>query len=406
MNARTVRALALACACLGVTGTAAAQEPEDPFESARFRLGPVRFTPAIQITSLGHDSNVFNEVDDPKGDTTAAFGPAIELWMRPFGTRLNAKLGGQYLYFKEYGDQRAWNTSNEARWEVPLARLTPFISGTYLNTRERQGYEIDSRSRRRDDSVTAGASLLLSGKTAVVVSYRQFNVKYDEEESFLGTALADALNRREKTTRVQLRYAMTPLTTFVVDTDIGRDRFELTKLRDTDSVRVMPGFEIKPLALISGRVFVGFRQFKPLTETLPEYRGVVASVKATYIRTSTRFELKVDRDLAYSYEPTRPYYALLDYGLTVTQRITSAWELVGRGNRQTLAYRMLGGLDGVATPPGDKGYVFGGGLGYRLGETFRLGLDTNYYTRRSEIEGRRDYEGLRVFGSISYGIQQ
>ena len=406
MTARICRAFALLCACLGVVATAAAQEPEDPFETARFRMGPVRFTPAIQITSIGHDSNVFNEADDPRSDTTAAFGPAVELWMRPLGTRFSGKFGGQYLYFKEHGDQRAWNTNNEARWEVPLARLTPFVAGSYVNTRERQGYEIASRSRRRDDSVTAGTSLRLTGKTAFVVSFRQFNVKYDDTASFLGSALADALNRRERTTSVQFRYSLTPLTTFVIDTDIGRDRFKFTRVRDTDSVRVMPGFELKPLALISGRVFVGYRQFKPLTETLPEYRGVVASVKATYIRSSTRFEAKVDRDLAYSYEPARPYYALLDVGLTVTQRITHAWELVGRASRQTLAYRLLGAVDPSGIPPGDTGYVYGGGLGYRLGETLRLGVDTNYYTRRSELEGRRDYEGVRVFGSISYGIQQ
>ena len=57
-------------------------------------------------------------------------------------------------------------------------------------------------------------------------------------------------------------------------------------------------------------------------------------------------------------------------------------------------------------PGTDRGYVYGGGIGYRLGETFRIGFDSNYYTRRSEIEERRDFEGLRLFGSISYGIQQ
>ena len=36
----------------------------------------------------------------------------------------------------------------------------------------------------------------------------------------------------------------------------------------------------------------------------------------------------------------------------------------------------------------------------------RLGADANYYPRRSEIDGRRDYEGLRVFGSVTYGIRQ
>ncbi len=384
---------------------AAAQDTIDPFETARFRLGPVRFTPAIEVTSLGRDSNVFNEADDPKSDTTAAFGPAVQLWMRPGSTRLTAKLGGQYLYFKDYDNQRAWNTSNEARWDVPLARFTPFIEGSYVTSRDRQGYEIDSRSRRRDDSVTVGTGLRLSGNTAFVVSARRFNAKYDETESFLGTTLAEALNRREDTARMQFRYELTPFTTLVVETDLVRDRFELSQLRDTDSVRVMPGVELKPLAMISGRVFVGYRQFEPLTPSVPDYRGVVASVDATYVRNSTRFQAKVDRDLAFSYSATRPYYALLDTGLTVTQRVTQAWEIVGRGSRQSLTYRELSAGGRTGDFPSDRGYAYGGGIGYLVAETLRLGLDANYYTRRSEIEGRRDFEGLRMFGSISYGIR-
>ncbi|CAN5704814.1 hypothetical protein BH24ACI5_BH24ACI5_19340 [soil metagenome] len=406
MNSMITRVVALAFACLGAALPAAAQDTPDPFETARFRLGPVRFTPAIQITSLGRDSNVFNEADDPRSDTTAAVGPAVQIWMRPAGTRLSVKFGGQYLYFKEHDNQRGWNSSSEGRWEVPLSRLTPFISGSYINSRERQGYEIDSRSRRRDASGTAGSSLRLSGRTSFIVSFSRFDAKYDDEEAFLGTTLADALNRREDTTRVQFRYVLTPLTTFVVDTDVGRDRFKVTPLRNADSIRVMPGFEIKPLALISGRVFVGYRQFDPLTAALPDYRGVVAAVEATYVRGSTRFEGRVDRDVAYSFEAARPYYALFDLGLTVTQRVTNAWELVGRGSRQTLAYRQVTSLDTPLAPASDRGHTFGGGIGYLVAETFRLGMDVNYYTRRSQFEGRRDYEGLRVFGSISYGIQQ
>lgn len=403
----TARALALALACLSTSVPASAQTTtDDPFETARFRLGPVRFTPAIEITNLGRDSNVFNESDDPKSDTTAAFGPAVQIWMRPAGTRLSARFGGQYLYFKDFANQRAWNTNNEARWEVPLARLTPFVAGTYVNSRERAGYEIDSRARRKDDSVALGTELRLSGKTAFVLSVHRFNARYDRAESFLGTTLAEALDRREEAARVQLRYALTPLTTFVVNTEAGRDRFRYATVRDTDSLRVMPGFELNPAALISGRVFVGYRQFEPLDDVLPAYRGVVAAVEATYIRGATRFELKVDRDLAYSYQALRPYYALLDTGITVTQRVTQAWELVGRTSRQSLAYRQLE-VPGAPEDPGtDRGYVFGGGVGYLLGETFRLGFDTNYYTRRSELEERRDYEGLRLFGSISYGIRQ
>ena len=405
MRSVLVRALALACALSSVAVPAAAQTIEDPYETARFRLGPIRFTPAIEITSVGHDSNVFNEADNPKSDTTAAFGPTVQLWMRPGGTRLMARLGGQYLYFKEFKDQRAWNTRNEAKWEVPLARLTPYVEGAYVNSQERQGYEIDARARRHDDSFGFGSGLRLSGKSEVVVGFKRTNIEYASDESFLGTVLADGLNRREDVTRVQFRYALTPLTTFVVDTDVARDRFELTSLRDTDSIKVMPGFDIKPMALISGRVFVGYRQFEPLSAAVPDYRGLAAEVDATYVRGSTRFEAKVNRDLAFSYEALRPYYQLLDAGLTVTQRVTQAWEIVGRGSRQTLSYRQLAGL-GSPDAGVDRGYVVGGGVGYRVGEVLRLGADANYYTRRAEVEGRRDYEGLRVFGSIMYGIRQ
>ena len=400
------RALALACACLGAGVSASAQEPDDPFETARFRLGPIRFTPMLEITSVGHDSNVFNEAEDPKSDTTAAFGPTVQLWIRPAGTRLSARVGGQYLYFREFANERAWNTRNELRWEVPLSRLTPFVEGGFINSQERQGYEIDARARRQDDFLAVGSALRVSGKTSFVVSFRRGNVEYDEDASFLDSSLGVALNRREDLTRVQFRYALTPLTTLVVDTDVARDRFELSPVRDADSIRVLPGFELNPLALISGRVFVGFRQFAPLSADVPEYRGIVASVDATYILGGgTRLQFKVDRDVAYSYEGQRPYYALLDTGLTVTQRVTHAWELVGRASRQALAYRQLRSL-GVEASAEDRGYIYGGGIGYRLGETVRLGADANYYTRRSEIEGRRDYEGLRVFGSVTYGIRQ
>jgi hypothetical protein len=401
----SLRALALVCAFSATAGSVQAQEPEDPYETARFRFGPIRFTPALEITSLGHDSNVFNEADNPKADTTAAFGPLVQIWMRPGGTRFTARTGGQYLYFREFANERAWNTHNEAKWEVPMARLSPFVEGRYVNTQERQGYEIDSRARRRDDAVAFGSGLRLSGKTEFVVSFRRSHVKYDEQETFLGAALAETLNRREDQTRVQFRYALTPLTTFVVDTDLLQDRFELTPLRDTDSVRVLPGFELKPLALISGRVFVGYRQFSPLSPAIPEYQGLAAAVNATYVRGSTKFDVKVDRDVFYSYELQRPYYALFDAGLTVTQRVTRSWELVGRGSRQLLSYRQLASLGDVDGGV-DRGYVYGGGIGYLAGETLRLGVDANYSTRHTEVAGRQDYEGLRVFGSIRYGIRQ
>jgi len=125
-----------------VSGRALAQEVADPAASARFRIGPLRFTPGISVTDLGLDTNVFNEVDNPKEDRTAALGPAVNFWLNLGRSRFSGKSNGQYLYFDKYANQRAWNTSNEAKWELPLARMTPFIGGAYQNTKNRSGFEI------------------------------------------------------------------------------------------------------------------------------------------------------------------------------------------------------------------------------------------------------------------------
>jgi hypothetical protein len=406
MRSRT-RLIAFVAACvLGAASGARAQADADPAEAARFRLGPVRFTPSLSLSNIGIDSNVFNEFENARRDTTAAAGPAVDYWLKLGGARLIGKSAGQYLYFRQYDNQRAWNTINDLRLEVPLARITPFAIGSHANTKNRPGFEIDSRARLRNTTLGGGANVRLSGKTALVVSGNRQTFSFDDEESFLGAELSQFLNRRSDTESVHLRMQLTPLTTFVVRGEAIQDRFDFASDRDADSYAVMPGFELRPAALISGQVFVGIRRFSTLSDTVPDFTGVVANVDAKYVLRSTQFQVRVARDLTYSYQALQPYYALTDAGLTVTQRITSKWDVVGRGARQTLAYRSVAGTSADQANRADYSWQYGGGIGYRVGEYFRLGLDALYLRRESALFDFRNYEGLRVGASITYGLPQ
>jgi hypothetical protein len=398
--------LAALCLAFGIALPARAQQPVEPSEAARFRWGALRFTPSLAITDVGIDNNVFNEAEHRKQDTTAAIGPAAALWMNLGRGRLSGKASGQYLYFKEYENQRSWNTNVDMRLQFPLVRIKPFVAGTYVNTRERPGFEIDSRARRRDQTVSIGTDIRLSGKTSFVVSAGQARFAYDKNETFLGAELARVLDRRADTETLQLRYILTPLTTFVVSTEATQDRFVIQTIRNADSIRVMPGFELKPFALISGRVGVGFRHFNALSPDVPDYNGVIASVDAQYSMAATNFHVTVNRDLNYSFEAQEPYYALTDSVLTITQRVTRVWDIVGRGGRQSLAYRRFSSLTGESSTRVDHGTLVGLGVGYRLGKTVRLGIDANYYQRESPTANLRDFEGLRVGASVSYGLPQ
>jgi hypothetical protein len=414
-----LRVIACAAACLGGAVPAshaqaplsasvplvAAQTDTDPSESARFRLGALRLTPWIAISNVGTDNNVFNESENPKRDTTAAVGPASDLWLRVGRSRLSGRVAGQYLYFNEFENQRAWNTANNLRWEVPLARLTPFVVGSLSNTKDRPGYEIDSRVRRKDRSVGGGTLLRISGKTTVAAAARRTVLEHDNTVVFNGSVLAQQLDRTTDNQELQLRVRLTPLTTFIVRGEGQQDRFTFDTRRDGNSVTVMPGFQLRPQALISGSAFVGVRRFNGATDALPDFTGVVANVDTAYTVRATQFQVRVSRDLMYSYEPRQPYFALTDAGLTVVQRITTAWDMVGRASRQTMAYRNLAGVDDLEKRV-DRSWILGGGFGYHLGESLRLGLDANYYRRESQALVFRNFEGLRVGASISYGLPQ
>ena len=276
--------------CLLLTGAAraSAQEAADPADSARFRFGPLRFTPGISLTNLGLDTNVFNEVDNPKEDRTAALGPAVNFWLSLGPSRFSGNAAGQYLYFDKYANQRAWNTSNEAKWELPLARMTPFIGGFYQNTKNRPGFEIDSRVRMTSQSVNLGTTVKLSGRSTLKLSGTRSHVAFDDQASFLGSDLSGALDQASNAEELQFRYRLTSLTTFLVTAEGFQDRFEFDALRNANSIRVMPGFEMKPSALISGKANVGYRRFDPLAPTVPKYQGFVAAVDVKYVIRATQ----------------------------------------------------------------------------------------------------------------------
>jgi len=255
------------------------------------------------------------------------------------------------------------------------------------------------------DLATLGTYVVLSGRTTLVLSGTRTTTAFGENETFLGSDLAAALNRYSDTEQLELRYRLTPLTTLVVASDAVQDRFATDRLRNTDSIAVRPGFEFKPFALISGKVSVGFRHFNVLNDRVQDYQGPVANVDASYtLTTSTQIHGTMTRDVAFSYDENFPYYALTNAGVTITQRIASAWDVVARGGWQTVGYRTLTtGVDGV--PLDERGKMYGLGVGYRLGESFRIGFDANYYRRRSQTS-TRNYDGLRAGMSLTYGISQ
>ena len=109
------------------------------------------------------------------------------------------------------------------------------------------------------------------------------------------------------------------------------DRFENQPVRDSDSVNVLPGFEFKPTALVSGKVSVGFRRFDAIDRPCRTSRSSSASstldIRGASKRSST---FKAIRNIEYSIEETQPYFVTNGGGLEVTQGIGLNWFVAAR----------------------------------------------------------------------------
>lgn len=399
-----LRVICLLAALLTPVPLRAQQEETDPSSSARFRFGPLAYTPTLALTNLGIDTNVFNEETNPKRDLTATLSPQIQAWLHLGPARLSGRAATDFVYFREYSNQRSINTQNQLRVDVPINRIKPYISGSLTSTRQRPGYEIDTRPHRTEQSVGVGVDLRVATRISVGVSASRTKTEFDADEVFRGTNLRAALNRKLESATATMRFALTPLTTFVILADAQRERFEFTSLRNADSIRVTPGFEFGAFALITGKVYAGYRKFDALGRGAQDYTGAVASAELGYtFLGSTHLDVRVERDVAYSIEEFQPTYVLTGGTASMTQGLGGGFDVVGRAGAQRLEYRNIAGAAPLGAGRIDKVLTYGGGVGYRLARDVRVGANIDYYRRKSEV-ARFEYDGLKYGTTVTFGF--
>jgi len=403
-------ALALACV-LATVSVAPALAQDTPSEAsaddARIHLGALALDPKIALRDLGIDSNVYNETSSPHQDMTMRLVPAVDAWLRIGRATLSSKSTLSWSYFHRAAEQRSFDFGEEARVEVGLARVVPWIGGSYLQTRQRPNLEIDERVQQDERTLGAGATFNKNERLEFDIDTTDRSLAFGKGE-YGDPELAAALDRTELRVNAAVRYGLTPLTTFVVRTTATSSTFDQATVRNSQSLSFVPGFEMQPAALISGKGFLGVKRFTGDDVSLPDFTGLVSEVDVAYLmREFTRLNVRASRDLEYSIEDTHPYFVMTGGEVSVTQGIGTVWDVIGRIGRTRLDYQALvrGTEEGdpVAGPREDRVFTYGMGIGRRLRSEIRIGIDINHVQRSSVLDGH-EYSGTRVGASITYGV--
>ena len=179
------------------------------------------------------------------------------------------------------------------------------------------------------------------------------------------------------------------------------DRFEFTPLRDTDSTLFSGGLKFDPAALLKGSATFGYRDFRPLSSSVPGYQGSIAAVNLSYVPLSTTLlSGTFMRDVQYSYDINQPYYLQTGWGASISQQVFGPVDVVGRIGAQRLEYRDL--ADAPVEPNRvDHVRLYGGGVGYHLGSDLRIGFNVDQYRRTIGYRVQRVQRlAVRIFGDV------
>lgn len=400
-----IAGLVLACHAVTLWPSAAHAQLTAPRAVSQIELGPLSLYPSVRLTDAGKDTNVFNDVSEPKEDYTFTVTSALLAVVRLGLNELMVQSGGDYVWFREYVSERSTSAGYAVRFNFSASRFKPFVGAVHNRTRSRPNREIDARARRLERAALGGFEFNLTDRTSLAASIRLGDTSYERGEGFRGVDLAEALNRRGKLFSGGVRYAVTPLTTLAVLADYAEDVFPLSHIRDSRSYSFVPALEFSPDAAIRGRVMAGFQIFRPVNTTLPEYKGSVlsAGVDSTLYGRTT-IALSASRNVNYSYQDIEPYYLLTGVRLSVGQPLFGPLDLQGGVDWEQLSYRwrQAVAMDSLGNRK-DRTKMFFGGFGVNLGRGFKITVTAERAERRSNEDPRQNFKRTRLLSSVTIG---
>lgn len=399
-NLRSVVAVLATLAGSAASAQSVQPAPQSQPVGRPLSLGSVQVYPSISLRDIGIDSNVYNATVVVREDFTYTVAPRVVAELPIGDSRIVGTGGLGFVFFRQYKDQQSLNGTASGLFEVRTGRVRPSISAGFSRSRQRGG-DVDVRALSVSSNGRAGVEVGVSGITSLTAWVVRDKTAFASGETFLGESLSDQLDRSTTTFAAGAKLDLTPLTSVVAAAELEQTRFTVARLRDSDSLKLAPTVRFAEGAIINGQASLGLRDFRSVSGAMPPFRGLIASGDLRYtLMNVTRFELRANRDVAYSYDELQPYY--LDSGaqVTVSQRIVGPLDAIGLAGRRTLRYQAL--ADMIETGRLETIRIWGGGLGVRVDDNMRFTMTVDCEKRVSNTSELRQYERTRVFAALEY----
>jgi hypothetical protein len=399
-----VISLAIAGASPLFADTWRGRELEQKWRTAAMRFGPLRIQPALVLSNMGVDSNIYYSPTEPIKDYTLTAGPAVNVYVPIYRKLILSAYGSpQYIYYTKTKRERTWNYYFSGSAAFNLKRVFLSFEWKYSDARERWNTEIDIRPRRAEDSLGGVFLIQTSYRTSLSVGYRQAKFNY-ENLDLDAFNVRERLNRKEQYLDLSAFYQVTSRTRYFVDFELGQYRFDFPTaavLKDAHSRAAYGGLEFSPSGRIRGRGRLGYKIFDINNPAATDYHGVVGDAQVS-VRLARPFVVRASytRDVNFSIWYNNAFYL----GSTIGPGVSF---YVLRFVRLDYDYSLGRNRYPEAQPDGSAGAVkrlddyrtHSAGLYFRIWKKAAIGFVASWWTRISNLDyenDRRNFIGLNL----------
>jgi len=291
----------------------------------KWRIGPFRIYPAIRLSNIGYDDNVYfqREEDSPTPDITGTVSPEIKVYLlfRNY-LILSVTENPEYVYYLEQKRERRFN--NRFLPAFKFLFLNRFvISGDYSwsNRRWRASSEFDVRGNVKTRSYNGRFFYETARRTSFGFTLSIRTINYEDitlpgEEIYLSRAL----NRKEKSGHFEFYYRIFSKSNFFIRGGYTEYKFEndQTGWRDSFSYQAYSGISFPLLGRVRGTLSLGYKKFVPIIEGKKGFSGFVGNTSLNFRLARFGFRLNYDRDVHFSYWTENIFFNEDRYGAGIS----------------------------------------------------------------------------------------
>ncbi len=378
---------------VGLVLVASTAQAQDNAALGRYPMGSsASITPAVVVVG-GYDTN-FVRATDGEGASEFYVSPQVDTF---FGRgRSKVTISGA-LEAQKVQEGNTLNHFGSANGEFGNALVQLSGGASYRNhfapPTDFVGFEIGLKSRRVERDFLTALSFS-PGRVRLSADAAYLQLRYDADASYQGSSLHDNLNRNTLWLNGNAEWAVTSLTSVTANVGHVEDKFLYAPIRDGNGWRALAGVQFSSLALINGYARLGVLKYGGRISRL-SYTGPAHMVGLQYARRTLFLDLQANRDIRFSFDPTRGFYLSNGVDFYGMLKMGRRFETFARASTRTVEPRGPAAL----TEPKRRIWVAKGGLVYRLSQFTRFGTEVERYV----YGGEGGFEGTRMTGFLIWG---